>query len=253
MAVVQESIQHRAGDDLVSTEDCAPFPEGLVGRQNDGAVLVEPTNELEEEIRVPRIHREISEFIEDQEVQAPERRQARAQGVIDGGSDELVEELRDGPKQHALVRTARTDADGDRQVTFPGTGRPDQDQVFGAREEPEFGEFADERCRSAQRDEPITRKSLCRNGLRLVDPFAKNSNRRGTPLRGRSSRRRGRPSLSAHRCEGASPPATRARTCGYRAQAQDRPQDGGQVIGLAGEAKACSVVRCGGANTEHVY
>jgi hypothetical protein len=77
---------------------------------------------LEEQIRAPRIHREISKFIEDQEVQAPERRQARAQGVIDGGSDELVEELRDGPKQHALVRTARTDADGDRQVTFPGTG-----------------------------------------------------------------------------------------------------------------------------------
>jgi integrase len=51
----------------------------------------------------------------------------------------------------------------------------------------------------------------------LVDPYAKNSNRRRTPLRGRSSGRRCRPSLSTHRCEGASPPATRARLCGYRA------------------------------------
>src|SRR5438445_646403 len=68
----------------------------------------------------------------------------------------------------------------------------------------------------------------------MVDPFAKNSNRGRTPLPGRSGRCRCRPSLSAHRIQGASPPAARPRAGRHRTKARDGPQNGGQGPGLAG-------------------
>jgi integrase len=86
----------------------------------------------------------------------------------------------------------------------------------------------------------------------LVDPYAKNSNRRRTLLRGRSGRRRCRPSLSARRFYGTSPPAARAWAFGHSAPARDRPQNGGQGLGLVAEAKAAHIVGHSLPNTGHV-
>ena len=143
---MEEPIQHRAGDDLVAAKDRAPFFEWFVRRQDDGAVLVETADELEEEISPPRIHGQIAKLIEDQELETADGIEPGAQRVIHGGGDEFVEDLRDRPKHHALVHRARADADGDRQMTFPDPRWPAQDQPFGALKEAELREFPHE-CR----------------------------------------------------------------------------------------------------------
>jgi len=70
MAVMQEPIQHRAGDHVVATEDGAPLLEGLIAGEDDRAVLIESTDELKEEIGTTCIHGKIAQFIEDQKLQA---------------------------------------------------------------------------------------------------------------------------------------------------------------------------------------
>ena len=123
MTVVEEPIQHGASDHVVSTEDRAPLLERSIARQNDGPVFVESADELEEQIRAPRVHGEIAEF---------------------------VEQFGDGPKEHALVCAARADAESNAQMRFPSTRWADQTQILRAGEKPEFGEFADERGRNGR-------------------------------------------------------------------------------------------------------
>src|SRR5215472_3580007 len=82
VAVMEEPIQHRTGDHLVAAKDRAPFFEWFVRRQDDGAVLVEAADELEEEIGPPRIHGQIAKFIEDQELETADGIEPGAQRVI---------------------------------------------------------------------------------------------------------------------------------------------------------------------------
>ncbi len=51
-----------------------PFLERLFAREDDRAMLVEPADQLEEEIGATWIHWQIAKLVENQEAQAAERR-----------------------------------------------------------------------------------------------------------------------------------------------------------------------------------
>ena len=69
IAVVRQTIEER-GRHLGICEDTGPLTEGQVGGDDDRGALVEPADEMEQELTAGLCERQIAEFIEDDEVHA---------------------------------------------------------------------------------------------------------------------------------------------------------------------------------------
>ena len=68
VAVVGEPIEER-GCHLGVTEDRGPFAEGKVGGDDHRSLLVEPADEMEQELAAGLGERQIAEFVEDDELE----------------------------------------------------------------------------------------------------------------------------------------------------------------------------------------
>ena len=66
-SVVQEPVQHGAGEGAVVVEDFGPVFIGLVGGQQDGALLVTLADDLEEQIRAGFVDGQIAQFVHGQD------------------------------------------------------------------------------------------------------------------------------------------------------------------------------------------
>src|SRR6516165_8000117 len=71
VAVMSEAIEQR-GRHLGVGEDAWPFAEGEIGGHDDRGALIEPADEVEEELAAGLGERQIAEFVENDEVHAGE-------------------------------------------------------------------------------------------------------------------------------------------------------------------------------------
>ena len=71
VAVVGQAIEQR-GRHLGVAEHAGPFTECQVGGDDDGGSLVEPADEVEEQLAAGLGERQIAELVEDDEVEAGE-------------------------------------------------------------------------------------------------------------------------------------------------------------------------------------
>ena len=69
VAVMGQAIEQRGGH-LGVAEDGRPFAEGGVGGDDDRGPLVEPADEVEQELAAGLGERQVAEFVEDDEVHA---------------------------------------------------------------------------------------------------------------------------------------------------------------------------------------
>jgi hypothetical protein len=69
IAVMGQAIEQR-GRHLGVAEDAGPFAEGEIGGDDDRSPLVEPTDEMEQELAAGLGEWQIAEFVEDDEVHA---------------------------------------------------------------------------------------------------------------------------------------------------------------------------------------
>jgi hypothetical protein len=69
--VVREPVEERGGH-LCVAEDARPFAEGEVGGHEDGGLLVEAADEVEEQLAAGLGERQVAEFVEDDEVEPGE-------------------------------------------------------------------------------------------------------------------------------------------------------------------------------------
>ena len=67
VAVVQESVENGGGEDIVA-EDLAPLGDELIGGDEHAALLVTPSDELEEEVGAALLEGQISELVEDEQL-----------------------------------------------------------------------------------------------------------------------------------------------------------------------------------------
>ena len=67
LAVVREAIQERGGH-LGVAEDRRPFGEGQVGGEDDRGALVEPTDEVEQQLTSGLGEGQVAELVEDDEI-----------------------------------------------------------------------------------------------------------------------------------------------------------------------------------------
>jgi hypothetical protein len=63
LGVVDESVDHRGGDDVVA-EDFAPAAEGFVGRDDQRGAFVAGGDELEEQVRGLGFERDVADLVD---------------------------------------------------------------------------------------------------------------------------------------------------------------------------------------------
>ena len=65
--MVREAVEERGGH-LGVAEDRRPFAEGQIGGDDDRGALVEPADEMEQQLAPGLSERQIAEFVEDDEI-----------------------------------------------------------------------------------------------------------------------------------------------------------------------------------------
>jgi hypothetical protein len=125
VAVVGQPIEQR-GRHLGVPEDARPFTEGQVGGDDDRSTLVEPADEVEQELTTGLSEWQIAEFIEDDEVHTGQLISKSTLPSVTGLGLEPVDEI-----DHVVEPTAGTGSDaasgnGDGKMRLAGAGPADQ-------------------------------------------------------------------------------------------------------------------------------
>ena len=128
VAVVGEAIEQRRGH-LGVAEDGRPFAEGEVGGDDDRGLLVEPADQVEQELAAGLGEGQIAEFVEDDEVHAGEVVGHAALPAGAGFGLEPVDQVDDVEEAAAGAIADTGPGDGDGQMRLAGSGAADQHDV----------------------------------------------------------------------------------------------------------------------------
>ena len=138
-----EAIEER-GRHLGVAEDAGPFAEGEVGGDDDGGLLVEPADQVEEELAAGLGKGQIAEFVEDDEVLSGQVVGHAALAAGPALGLELVDEIDDVEEAAAGTVADAGAGNGDGEMGLAGAGAADQDDVALVSEELAAGEVADQ-------------------------------------------------------------------------------------------------------------
>src|SRR5213075_906407 len=94
VAVVGKAVEERGGH-LCVIEDGRPFAKGEVGGDHDGGLLVEPADQVEEQLAARLGEGQVAEFVEDDEVHACQVVRHAALAAGSSLSLELVDQVDD--------------------------------------------------------------------------------------------------------------------------------------------------------------
>ena len=81
LGVVDESVDHRGGDDVVA-EDLAPGAEGLVAGDDQAGAFVAAADEHEHEVGGLGIERDVADLIDDEQRDALEARELVVEAAV---------------------------------------------------------------------------------------------------------------------------------------------------------------------------
>ena len=138
---MSEAIEE-SGRHLGVAEDAGPFAEGKVGGDDDGGLLVEPADQVEEELTAGLGKGQIAEFVEDDEVLSG---QVAGHAALSAGAAlglELVDQIDDVEEAAAGAVADAGTSNGDGEMGLAGSGTADQDDVALVSEELAAGEVA---------------------------------------------------------------------------------------------------------------
>jgi len=121
--VMKQPVQDGRGDHGVA-EQLLPVPEALIRGQDRRALLIPVGNELEEQMRLPAVDRQISDFVNDDQA-GSEEGLAPALRLL-----ELTDQRLHGREVDLEPVAAGFDGQGDRQVRFTDSGRAQEDDVL---------------------------------------------------------------------------------------------------------------------------
>lgn len=141
VAVVDETIEGRGGH-LGVVEDARPLAEGEVRGDDDRGLLVEPADEVEQELAAGLGEGQVAELVKDDEVLAGE---IVGHAALAAGSSlclQLVDEVDHVEEAPPCAASDGGTRDGDGQVGLAGSGPADQHHVALVGEEVAAGEVA---------------------------------------------------------------------------------------------------------------
>src|SRR5271166_4839429 len=141
--MVSEAVQ-QGGGHLGVAEDGRPFAESEIGGDEDRGSLVEPADEVEEQLPAGLSEREIPELVEDDEVHSG---QMVGDAALTSGSSlgfETIDEIDGGEEAAAQFRSDAASSDGDRQMGLASSGSAYKDCVTLLADEAAAGERPNE-------------------------------------------------------------------------------------------------------------
>ncbi len=143
----------KSGRHLRVTEDARPFPERQVEGDDDRCAFVEFADQMEQELSACLGEWQVSQLIEDQEIETGDQIGGPALPVCARLGIQLVDQIDDieEPSPGSVADTSPDDADG--QMGFAGSGSPDQDQTALMIQEVPAGQAPDERFVDGRRFE----------------------------------------------------------------------------------------------------
>ena len=127
---------------LGSPKTARPFAEGEVGGDDDRGLLVEPADEVEEQLAAGLGEGQVAELVEHDEVHAAEMVGDASLAAGAGLGLELVDEVDDVEEAAAGAAADAGAGDADGEVGLAGAGAADQDEVALLGEEAAAGEVA---------------------------------------------------------------------------------------------------------------
>ena len=122
VAMMGEAVEQR-GRHLWIAEHARPFAEGEIGGDEDRSSLVEPADEMEQQLAAGLSEGQIAEFIEDDEVEAREVIGEPSLAAGAGFGLELVDEIDGGEEAPARSSADAASRDRDGQVCLARPGR----------------------------------------------------------------------------------------------------------------------------------
>ena len=142
--MVGEAVEERSGH-LGVAEDAGPFAEGEIGGDDDGDALVEPADEVEQQLAAGLGEGQIAQFVEHDEVEAAEMVGELALPAGAGLGVKLVDEVDDVEEAAAGAAADAGADDRDGDVGLSGAGAADHDRVALLLDEASGGEIAHQR------------------------------------------------------------------------------------------------------------
>ena len=97
--MVGDAVEQRAGEALAG-EDRGPFLEGQVGGDNGGAILVAPTEDVEEQFASALREGHVAELVDDQQADLGELVLEAEQSLLVVRLDHLVDQVGGGGEAH---------------------------------------------------------------------------------------------------------------------------------------------------------
>src|SRR6202047_1244638 len=123
-----QAVEKR-GCHLGIAEHAGPFTEGEIGGDDDGRALVEPADEVEQELAAGLSERQVAEFVEDDEVHSGQMLGNTTLPSVAGLDLEAVDEVDYVVEAAASAGSDAASGNGDGQMGLAGTGTADQNGI----------------------------------------------------------------------------------------------------------------------------
>jgi len=141
ITVMGQAIEQR-GRHLGVSEDARPFSESKIGGDDDRGSLIEPADEVEQELTTGLGKGQIAELIENHEVHAGEVVGKPALASIAGLGLEPIDEIDNVVEPATGTRSNAASGDGDCKMGLAGAGPADQHNIALLGKESAAGEIA---------------------------------------------------------------------------------------------------------------
>ena len=113
--MVREPVE-QSGGHLGVAEDGGPFAEGEVGGDDDRGALVQPADEVEQQLAAGARERQITQFVEDQQIEPGEMFGELAGPALVGLQFEQVHQVGGVVEPHASAAADAVAGDSDAEV-----------------------------------------------------------------------------------------------------------------------------------------
>ena len=146
VAMVSQAVEERGASSWRRRTRAGPFTEGKIGGDDDGRGLVEPADEMEQQLAAGLGERQVAEFVENDEVHPGQMLGDTTLPSIAGILDlQAVDEVDHVVEPAAGTRSDAASGDCDGHMGFAGAGTADQDSVTLLGDEAAAGEIVDQR------------------------------------------------------------------------------------------------------------
>lgn len=140
VTVMGQPVEQRGGH-LGVAEDAGPFTEGEVRGDDDRRALVEPADEMEQELAAGLSEGQVAEFIEDDEVEAGQLIGEPTLPPVAGLGLQSIDQIHDVVEPATRAGADAASGDGNGEVSFAGAGPTDQYDVALLSNEAAAGEI----------------------------------------------------------------------------------------------------------------